>query len=70
MTVTEARQILFGLKKEVNGSPAFGDAEVYYSNRETGKTVIEGYIGSRLVNSSININGVEFTGRDAEAIMK
>ena len=70
MTVTEARQILSKLKKQVNGSPAFGDAEVYYSDRETGKTVVEGYLGSSIANSSITVNGVDFKGRDAEAIMK
>lgn len=70
MFPSEARQILSAFKKEVNSSPTFGDAEVYYYDRETGKKVNEGYIGYPASKSSITVNEVEFTGLDAFNIMK
>lgn len=72
ISVSIARKTLADFKKIVNRSSGFGDAEVYFYDGDV--KVNEGYLGSsrdRGENdkSSIIVNGVEFTGEDARAVL-
>ena len=66
--IKEARTFLSQFKKEVNHSCTFGDAEVYYMDGD--KRVVEGYIGSNVYKSEIEVNGTRFIAHDAKEVMK